>query len=229
VLRDVALPTGRVTSRWTGAEALTLAASPYPSTAALVADAQRAAVAAITATEDLVGVRDRGTYDALAARVRDRLEGEVHRIAGEVVRILAASRGLDAAIRGTTSPALLGAVADVNAQRAALAGPGFLAATPPERLRHLARYLDAATARLAKAADYPARDTDLARRVRALEEALAAARSAVEAGPADPDRTSRAEDARWLIEELRVSFFAQQLGTAVPVSEKRVAKAIAAI
>jgi ATP-dependent helicase HrpA len=229
LLLDVGLPPGRVTSRWTGTDALTLATSPYPSTEALVEDVQLAALAALTAGDDLEAVRDRPAYEALADRVRERLEDEVHRVVGEAVRALAASRRLDAAIHATTSLALVGAVTDVRAQQRALVGPGFVAATPPGRSRHLPRYLDAAIARLAKAATDPARDADLARRVRALEEALAAARSAVAAGPPDPPRAASVEEVRWLIEELRVSFFAQQLGTPVPVSEKRITKAIAEI
>lgn len=226
---DLGLAAGRVTSRWTGTEALTLAASPYPTTDALVEDVQAAAITRLTAGEDLMLVRDAGAYGALATRVRTGLEDEVHAVVAEVVRALTASRELDAAIRGTTSLALLATASDVRAQHSRLVYPGFVAATPSDRLRHLPRYLRATTARLAKAVDAPTRDADLARRVRDLEEALAASRTAIDAGPIDPARLARAEEVRWLIEELRVSFFAQHLGTPVPVSEKRIAKALAAI
>lgn len=229
LLMDVSLAPGRITTRWSGAEALTLAASPYRTTEALVEDIQRAAIATLTAEVDLGGTRDAEAYATLAARVRAGLEERVHGVAGEVVKALVASRELDAAIRSATSMALLPAVADVRAQQQRLVFPGFIAATPAERLRHLPRYLRAAAVRLTKAAEGTARDAAQAWRVRELEEALAAARAAVEAGPADPARLARADAVRWLIEELRVSFFAQHLGTPVPVSEKRISKAIAAI
>ncbi len=229
LLLDVSLAPARVTSRWSGAEALTLAAGPHRTTEALVEDVQVAAIAALTAGEDLRAVRDAAAYASLAACVRPALEDEVHRVVGDVVRALAASRELDAAIRSATSMALLATVSDVRAQQRRLVHAGFASETPPERLRDLPRYLTGATARLSKAAESPVRDADLAGRVRLLEDALAATRAAVEAGPVDPARLARAEEVRWLLEELRVSFFAQHLGTATPVSEKRITRAIAAI
>ncbi len=229
LLLQMGLPEGRVTSRWTGTEALTLAAGPYPSTTALVEDVQLAAIAALTAGDELRDVRDPATFAALATRVRGGLETEVYRVVGDVVRVLTASRELDAAIRASTSMALLSTLTDVKAQHAALVPDGFVAATPTGRLPLLARYLRAATHRIAKAAEAPDRDAALAWRVRQLEEALAAARVSVDAGPVDEARAAALEDVRWLIEELRVSLFAQQLGTPVPVSEKRITKALAAL
>lgn len=232
LLLEARLPSARVTSRWTGAAALTLAASPYPSTAALVDDVQLAAIGSLTTGQDLVRIRSAPAFAALATRVRAALEDEVHRVVAEVTRVLTASRELDAAVRGQTSVALLRTLSDVRAQHEALVHPGFVARTPPARLPHLARYLRAAAHRVAKAAEQPDRDAVLAGRVRPLEEALAAARTSPAArtsGAAliDPARRERLEDVRWLLEELRVSLFAQHLGTAGPVSEKRVAKALA--
>jgi ATP-dependent helicase HrpA len=228
LLLEVGLPAGRVTSRWTGADALALAAGPDPSTAALVDDVQLAAITALTARDDLLRVRAAPAFAAVAARVRAGLEDQVHRVVAEVVRVLTASRELDAAVRGHTSLALLATLDDVRRQHAALVHPGFVASTPPDRLPHLARYLRAAAHRVAKAAEHPERDAALAWRVGSVMEAFDAARSA-EAAPLEPDRRARLEDVRWLLEELRVSLFAQHLGTAVPVSEKRVMKAIAAL
>ena len=232
LVRTVGLPEARVTSRWTGHEALTLAASAYPSTPALVEDIQLAAVAALTAADDLRAVRDPASFAALAGRLRPALEAEVHRVLGEVVRVLTASRELDAAIRSSTSTAVLRTVTDVRAQHEALVREGFVSATPHERLGHLARYLRAATHRIAKATERPDRDEALAKQVRSLTEAIAAARTDVDAEPDAAGRAERLErlaEVRWLVEELRVSLFAQHLGTAVPVSEKRIAKAIAAL
>ena len=112
---------------------------------------------------------------------------------------------------------------------AALVHDGFVAETGAARLPHLTRYLRAAQHRLAKAADNPNRDAELAWKVHDLENLLHPARARVAAGPPDPTKAAALTDVRWMLEELRVSLFAQQLGTPSPVSEKRVRAALAAI
>ena len=79
--------------------------------------------------------------------------------------------------------------------------------------------------RLEKAGQNPHRDADLAWQVGELQDAWwAAHRSAT-----DPTRREGLDQVRWMLEELRVRFFAQQLGTAEPVSAKRIRKALAEI
>ncbi len=219
-----ALASGRITSRWSGAQSLTLAASPYRNTDALVADLQIAAISALVAGTDLAGVRDRATFEALLARIKPALEDEVLRVAELTVRILTASRELDATIRATTSMALLNVLTDVRDQHAALVHPGFLRDTPPEHLVHLPRYLRAAVVRLEKAAENPNRDADRAWTLGELHEAWW---STTQAAAHDPVRAVRLAEIRWQLEELRVSYFAQQLGTPMTVSDKRIRKALA--
>lgn len=233
LLRDVGLATARITSRWTGAQALALAASPYPSTEALVTDVQLAAVDRLL-TEHLAGrpatsVRTAAAYAEARAVVRDRLEDAAHRVVGDVVAVLGAARDLDAAVRGTRSLALLGTVRDVQAQAETLVHDGFVAETGADRLPHLTRYLRAAAHRLDKAGANPARDEQLAWQVRDLEQLLGQTRARVTSRTPVPADLAALDDARWLVEELRVSLFAQQLGTPVPVSEKRIRKALAAL
>jgi ATP-dependent helicase HrpA len=227
VLLETALATSRVTTRWSGTQALTLAASPYRTTEALVADVQLAAVDALVG--DRGEVRDSGAYRMLRDAVRPRLEDTVHRVVTDLVAVLTAARELDAAVRSSTSLALLSTLQDVREQAAALVHDGFVAETGAARLPHLTRYLRAAQHRLAKAADNPNRDAQLAWTVHDLEALLDAARARVESGSVDPARTAALTDVRWMLEELRVSLFAQQLGTPTPVSEKRVRAALAAI
>lgn len=233
LLRDLGLATARITSRWTGTQALALAASPYPSTDALVSDVQLAAVDRLL-TEHLAGrpatsVRSATTYGDARAFVRDRLEDAAHRVVGDLVAVLGAARDLDAAVRGTRSLALLGTVRDVQAQSEALVHDGFVAETGAGRLPHLARYLRAAAHRLDKAGANPARDEQLAWQVHDLEQLLGQTRARVTSRTPVPADLAALDDARWMIEELRVSLFAQQLGTPVPVSEKRIRKALAAL
>ncbi|MCB7135950.1 ATP-dependent RNA helicase HrpA [Cellulosimicrobium marinum] len=235
LLGETALQAGRITSRWSGTQALTLAASPYRNTEALVADLQLAAVIALTsggngtygAQPDAATVRDAEAYGVARAFVRAHLEDQVHRVVGHVVAALTAARNLDAEIRASNSLALLNTLTDVRDQVAGLIYDGFVAATPPARLPHLTRYLRAASYRLEKAQSNPNRDAELAWRMHDVEEAYERARAAYASGPADPARARELADVRWLVEELRVSLFAQQLGTDGPVSEKRIRKVLA--
>jgi ATP-dependent helicase HrpA len=110
---------------------------------------------------------------------------------------------------------------DVRSQLERLLAPGWLARTPWDRLQHLPRYLKAAALRLDKLRADPARDARLAADLAALEapyrrEAATRARH----GALDAEF----EQFGWLLEELRVSLFAQELRTPVPVSVKRLTK-----
>ncbi|MCC2313411.1 ATP-dependent RNA helicase HrpA [Cellulomonas xiejunii] len=233
LLLDVGLATPRVTSRWTGTQALALAASPYPSTDALVADVQLASIDRLIARH-LQGrtprdIRDADAYAALRGAVRDALEDDVHRVVGDLVGVLSAWRELDSDVRATSSLALLATAQDVREQAAALVHDGFVSRVGADRLPQLVRYLRAARHRLAKAADNPTRDADLAWQVHDVEQLYTAARERAATASPDPARDAALDDVRWLLEELRVSLFAQQLGTPVPVSPTRIRKALAAL
>jgi ATP-dependent helicase HrpA len=110
---------------------------------------------------------------------------------------------------------------DLKQQLARLLAPKWLARTPWERVQHFPRYLKAAALRLEKLRTDPARDA------RAMAE-LAPLAAAWEREYAARARlgtvTAEVEQFRWLLEELRVSLFAQELKTPVPVSAKRLAK-----
>ena len=147
-----------------------------------------------------------------------------------VVKTLAAWREADRVIRGATSVALLDVVADVRAQVSRLVYPGFIGTTPTDRLVHLPRYLNAARLRVERAQGGAARaDAGNAWRVAALAEDLEVAQEATARMAPDPARDRALTDVRWLLEELRVSLFAQQLGTPVRVSEKRIRKVLDAL
>ncbi|MFZ9406396.1 MAG: DUF3418 domain-containing protein [Burkholderiaceae bacterium] len=109
--------------------------------------------------------------------------------------------------------------ADLSAQLAALLPRDFLATTPIDRLAHLPRYLKAASARLDKLRADPARDARLMSELAPMLHHLHRARGALRG---EPD--ARLDDFRWMLEELRVSLFAQELRTPMPVSVKRLQK-----
>ena len=224
LVAEVGLATARITTRWTSIESLSLAASPYPSTAALVADLQRAAIDGIAAGRgvDPGAVRDADEYALLRSIVRDGLEDATYAAARSTAAVLTAARELDADVRATTSLALLSTVHDIRDQLVGLVHDGFVAEAGVARLPHLVRYLRAARYRLSKAAENPGRDESLAWQVAEVSDAYDDAVAAAQASAPDAARDARLEQARWLLEELRVSLFAQQLGTAQPVSAKRI-------
>lgn len=236
LLTETALATARITSRWTSKQSLTLAAAPYRNTEALVADLQLAAVTALTSPDEskapgtptggpvAVQVRDVDSYKAAVAFVREHLEDEVHRIVGHVVAALSAWRTVENEVRSSSSLALLNTLQDIRDHVAGLVHAGFVSATPPRRVPHLVRYLRAASYRLEKAQSNPHRDAELAWKVHDVAEAYERARTAYTSGAADPARAAELAEVRWLLEELRVSLFAQQLGTDGAVSEKRIRK-----
>jgi ATP-dependent helicase HrpA len=108
------------------------------------------------------------------------------------------------------------AAADIRAQLAWLVPAGYLLVTPWERLREFPRYLQAIEQRLEKLARDSRRDPQLMAEVAPLE-ARYRERVKTERGLIPPGT----DEFRWLLEELRVSLFAQQLKTRVPVSARR--------
>ena len=112
--------------------------------------------------------------------------------------------------------------ADVTEQLTGLIHAGFIAGTPEPHWQRLPRYLQAIESRLASARTNPGRDRAGAEVIEQLEDEYAALCARYPAGPLPPDVT----EVGWLLEELRVSYFAHALGTAYPVSDKRIVKAI---
>jgi ATP-dependent helicase HrpA len=142
---------------------------------------------------------------------------EIARSAGQIQAERAAlEKRLAALERSFPQP-----VADIRAQLARLLSPGWLARTPWERLQHLPRYLKAAALRLEKLRADPQRDQRLATELAALEQPF---RRELGARSRNGAISPELDQFGWLLEELRVSLFAQELRTPVPVSLKRLAK-----
>ena len=225
LLTRVALATNRVTTRWTGREALMLAASPYADTAALVADAQLAsALALVDELSTPANVRDPEAFETLVAAARDAHEDRVYQILSHVVRALEASAEADAAVRSHPQASLEETTRDVARHGKTLLYEGFVSATPAFALPHLARYLRAGAVRIERAASSPgalSRDLEDMDRIHQAEADIAATRQALERRPYDARRDAALTQARWMAEELRVSMFAQTLGTPNKVSMKR--------
>jgi ATP-dependent helicase HrpA len=113
---------------------------------------------------------------------------------------------------------------DITAQLQRLCGKRFIATTPWAPLQHYARYLKAITLRLDKLRADPARDAARLADLRPLEQRYLRRLAELKGG-----HDARLDEYRWLLEELRVSLFAQELRTPQPVSVKRLDKAWAQI
>jgi ATP-dependent helicase HrpA len=167
-----------------------------------------------------------GEFDASRAAVAADIVPRTLAITGLVERVLTAAHDVRRALPARPGAAQAAAVEDIRDQFRRLLPTGFVATTGAARLRDLARYVTAIGRRL----ELLPRDVDVDRarmqRIAAVTQAYDELRSALPAGRATaPDVV----DIGWLIEELRVSLWAQQLGTARPVSEQRIYRAIDAI
>jgi len=157
-------------------------------------------------------------------RRRDEARSRVTLLANEIARLVGAVLAEHVALQKKlqqTSKAFPGPCRDIRESLARLTAERFIEQTPFERLAHFPRYLRAASLRLDKLRVDPQRDARLAAELAPLylqwQRELA---KQAKSGTADP----QLEQFRWLLEELRVQLFAQELKTPVPVSVKRLTK-----
>jgi ATP-dependent helicase HrpA len=233
LLLNTSAPWKRVLARLSNAQKLALGQNPHGSVPALLEDCLAAAVDSIVAdlSPGAAGgeVRTRAEFEAAHDAVRAHVVARVLQVIEAVEPVLAGAgevrRRLEAMEAGAARQRLAPTTADVRAQLDGLLRPGFVADTGLARLPHLQRYLRAMLQRLDKAATNP-REAQLQEQVDAVETAYA---DLLDDLPATSGRAPEVTDIAWMIAELRVSLFAQSLGTAHPVSEKRVRNAIAAV
>ena len=228
VLRRVQLSTKRVSTRWSGREALMLTSTPYRSSEALIADAQWASVRTLTVSlsgnQGLWAVRDRSSFDDLSQRVRDLHEDQVYSIIEVVVRAMESWAQLQDTLATADAQAYCALREDVERTANSLVFDGFIAATPIERLRNLPRYIQAQSLRVRKALRSPsdlARDEGSVQALAQVDDELNELRELMDTRPFDARHASAFEELLWMREELRVSLFAQELGTARKISPQR--------
>ena len=222
-------PTNWVVARLANPVKFALAASPYPSVPALLADARLAAAGALIGPSDPARrrpddpwlVRDPDAFARLRDRVRAQAADRMLAVVAATGEILQRHQRVQLAL--PSAPPQLRS--DVTEQLAGLVYPGFIAATAEPHWSRLSRYLHAIELRLASARANPVRDRAGAEVIDQLEDEYAALCARYPAGPLPGD----VAEVGWLLEELRVSLFAQTLGTAAPVSAKRIRTAMAAV
>ncbi|MHB1874342.1 MAG: DUF3418 domain-containing protein [Streptosporangiaceae bacterium] len=220
----IEVPSGAraVAARLPTSAKLAMSRHPYPSAGALVDDCAAAAADQII---DRAGgpAWDKAAFDALLDRARMSLRADAANVVSLVAKVLAEAHAVESALERARSAAFGPAAADIRKQLGGLIYPGFVSATGAGRLADLIRYLRAIGYRLERAPADLARDADrlaVVHRVRAEFDDVVAG-----LGPGASDR-AEVEAVRWMIEELRVSLFAQAIGAAIPVSEQRIYAAL---
>jgi ATP-dependent helicase HrpA len=199
---------------------LALSSHPYPSAGALLDDC------AACAADFVIAASGGPAWDAAGfARLVDAARSSLAITTADVVevvaRVLAEAHEVRTRLGQADGP--VAALDDMRAQFSALIYPGFIAETGLGRLPDLVRYLKAIIRRLDKLAESAARDAERMAVVHRVTEAYQQALREL----GEPARSGDAAAAiRWMIEELRVSLFAQTLGTPEPVSEKRIRAAL---
>jgi ATP-dependent helicase HrpA len=217
----------RVVDTLSNTEKLGLAGSPYPSVADLVEDCRLAVV--LEAVDAREPIRSEAAYDALVTALGAVIDERVRELLADVLRVLADWRDTDRAVSGRADMALLPALSDMQGQLARLVHPGFVSAAGPQQLRRYPAYLRALRHRRDRLDEGVAavnRDRQQLALLADLEESYLNAVAALPDGR-PPGRALR--EVRWMLEEYRISLFAQQVGTAGPVSDQRIRKALAGV
>ena len=222
VLLAVRSPANEVAKRLSTQQKLVLSDNPHGSVAALFADCVNCAA------DQLINEAGGPAWDADAfARLTEHVRPRLHAASYDVVtwaeEILRGAHDARIRLDALRSPVLQPAADDIRRQLDGLIYPGFLTAAGAARLPSLSRYLKAVGRRLDKLPDNAGRDAQQMAVVHRVQDAYREARAGL-----TPEARSgeAATEIRWLIEELRVSLFAQTIGTPLPVSERRIVTAI---
>src|SRR4051794_29519046 len=223
IVRNIPVSPAKFASeKLTNQQKLALSANPHGSIQALFDDC------AMAAADKLIGdfggpAWDEESYRKLYDRVRAEIVDTTVRTVAQVQQVLAAWQACERRLKAVRSPALLPNLADVRAQLDALVKPGFVTAVGIRRLPDLMRYLVAADRRLQQMPTNVQRDTTRMEKVHEMQDEYAWLLEQLPQGRPVPQQVL---DVRWMIEELRVSYFAHALGTAYPISDKRIVKTI---
>ena len=222
ILLGAPSPVKSIAGRLSTPAKLALSHNPHGSVAAMFADCVNCAADYLMAE---VGgpAWDREGFGRLSAAVRAGLHEVTADVVARVESALRLAHAAQARLDDTRADAVQPAVADMRAQLARLIYPGFVTATGYRQLPQLTRYLRGIERRLDKLPENPARDAANMAVAQRVEQAYRQAVADLPPGRRnDPDVT----EVRWMLEELRVSLFAQTLGTLAPVSETRILAAL---
>ena len=213
-------PVSYVQDHLTQTEKLTLAQSCYRTTAELFADCMAVCIDAVVAGRE---VWTRTEFETVRNEISATIMDSLFQTVSLLTKVIAGSRDAEKAIKAASNIAMLSPLADTREQLSSLVYPGFASETGLTQLRRLPVYLAGIVHRIGKLGENLGRD-----RVWMTEVQTATARYELAGGrlPLLPDSTVSLVRARWLLEELRISLFAQHLGTAEPVSLQRIVRVL---
>jgi len=162
-------------------------------------------------------------FARLQEKVRAELNETVVGVAKQVEQILTAVFNINKRLKGRVDISLALALSDIKNQLGGLVYRGFVTNNGWKRLSDTLRYLQAIERRLEKLATDPHRDRAQMLRVEQVQQAW---QQWLNKLPLKRQQDEEVKEVRWMIEELRVSLFAQQLGTPYPISDKRILQTI---
>jgi ATP-dependent helicase HrpA len=216
-------PVGRLVDGLSNAEKLGLAGSPYAGVTDLLEDCRRALV--LAEIDARPQVRTESSFVELREAAGRDLEPRMRSLLGEVLDVLERWRAADKALRGRAEMVTLPSMTDMRDQLARLVAPGFIGEAGPVQLRRYPTYLRALVQRRERLDERVDRDRQLLAQVADVQALYLHQLAALPEGQ-PPGRELR--EVRWMLEELRVSLWASELGTPKPISDQRVRKALAA-
>lgn len=164
---------------------------------------------------DYLTIHKADSFQHAVGECRKQLFAQAQETARLLAPTLSAYHEIRKQLKGKVQPTWLEALNDINDQLNHLVYVGFLADATPETLRHYPRYLKGIQRRLEKLAENPSKDRALRVQVQPLWDRWK------NKGKSATGDKEKLRDYRWLLEEFRISLFAQELGTARPASAKR--------
>jgi ATP-dependent helicase HrpA len=215
---EVPTPIPLLAKRLSNQVKLGLTRWPYGSVPDLLEDCVRAAIDAIIAREGGPTFDD-AAYQHLREVTRADLVAVTVATVTAVERVVASAQDVRAHLARPVPPTLALSIEDMRAQLVALIQPGFVTAAGLAHLSDLPRYLRGIELRLERLPSNAARDRDWTQRVASVRAEYEALLADLAAGRRE-DRDVR--EIRWMIEELRISYFAQELRTPYPISDVRI-------
>jgi ATP-dependent helicase HrpA len=222
ILLGAPSPVKSIADRLSTPAKLALSHNPHGGVAAMFADCVSCAADFLMA-EAGGPAWDQEGFNRLSAAVRSRLHEVTAEVVTHVESALRVAHAVEARLGDLKADAVQPALADIRAQLSGLIYPGFVTATGYRRLPQLTRYLRGIERRIGKLPESPARD---AANMAVAQRAEQAYWQAVADLPPERRTDPQVTDVRWMLEELRVSLFAQTLGTLGPVSENRILAAL---
>ncbi|WP_351088584.1 ATP-dependent RNA helicase HrpA [Shewanella sp. S1-49-MNA-CIBAN-0167] len=192
--------------------------NPFGQVQILIEDIINAAVQQLLDQKQL-DIRNEQQFEQAKDWVRQELNPTAESIALNVEQILTIYQRIKKRLKGKISLDIAFAMSDIQTQLDSLVYKGFVDDCGWQRLTDVGRYLKAIENRLEKLPVDPARDRLHMHSIAKVQQALTAQSAKVPRSQPVPEALI---EARWMIEEYRVSCFAQVLGTAYPISEKRV-------